>query len=193
MVLWTYEQSGKLTNEAVPAVPRPPDDVLRHIRLVAEYPYVLSVWSKASSAVARNLRAEDLPRVLAVMVHPPPPPAYVEPWDWYLRVQVAAALVASHLGGGAWAEAPRRKALEDIMDGPGDWTNTAAIIALLDVARRDELARPAILQALLRTARRPANPPAYQHAIKPAALAVLEIPNVGADVSNEMKSIIREE
>ena len=98
-MLWTYEQSGKLTNNAVPAVPHPPDDVIRHVAGVAEYPYVLSAWSKASAAVARKLRAEDLPHVLAVMVHPPDGPAYVEPWDWYLRVQVAAALVASNLGG----------------------------------------------------------------------------------------------
>lgn len=193
LVLWTYEQSGNLTNDALPALSPPPDDVLRLVAGVAEYPYVLPVWSRVSATAARKLRAEDLQRVLAVMVHPPPRPTYLEPWDWYLRVQVAAALVGSQLGGAAWTESPSRNVLEGIVDGPADWTNTAAVIALLDVARRDEAARELVVQALVRTAHRTVNPPAYQHAIRPAALALLEIPNVDVDVVNEMKAFLNEE
>jgi ankyrin repeat protein len=189
-VLWTYEQDGKLTNEAMPAAPPPPDDILRLAAGVAEYPYVLSVWSKASAKVAESLREEDLRHVLAAMVHPPPGPKYLKPWDWHFRVQVAAALVASHLGGAERARSSSREALEAIADGPADWTNTAAVIALLDLARRDPTIRPLVVQAMVRTARRAVNPPAYQHAIKPAALALLEIPGVDTEVVNEMREVI---
>jgi hypothetical protein len=124
------------------------------------------------------------------MVYPPPAPEDVEPWDWYLRVQVAAALIASHLGDEPWAESPRRILLEAVLDGPVDWTSTAAVIALLDVARRDEAARPLIVTALLRTARRSMNPAAYQHAIRPAGLALLELEGVPADVLRELKDLV---
>lgn len=97
------------------------------------------------------------------------------------------------LGDEPWAESRRRKALEDVLDGPADWTNTAAVIAILDVGRRDERARPSVLNALLRCARRAVAPAAYQHAIRPAALAVLELPGVGQDVLKEMKGITKQE
>jgi len=193
LVLWRYGRSGELTKDADPALPSPPDEILRHVASVAQYPYVLSAWSKAAAKVAQKLREEDLQRVLAVMVHPPSGPKYIEPWDWYFRVQVAAALVGSHLGGAPRAESPSRRALEDIADGPADWSNTAALIGLLDLARRDEASRPLIVQALIRTARRPVNPPAYQHAIKPAALAVLELPGVDAGMKHEMRELMRED
>jgi hypothetical protein len=142
---------------------------------------------------AERLEVARLPQVLAVMVHPPAPPKGVEPWDWHFRVQVAAALIASHMGKEAWAESPRRKALEAVLDGPADWTNTAAVIALLDVARRDEAARPSAIAALLRTTRRSLNPPVYQNAIRPAAFALLELPGLAADVVRELRELVSEE
>lgn len=192
-VLWTYGASNKLTNDAKPAVPQPPQSVADEVALVAEYPYLLSSWSSAAAKAAHKLRPEHMEQVLAVMVHPPSAPKYIEPWDWYFRVEVAAALIASHLGGEPWATARRRMDLEDVLDGPADWTSTAAVIALLDVARRDDAARPLVVNALLRTARRPENSPAYQHAIRPAALAILELPGVAPEVLKEMKDLIKDE
>jgi ankyrin repeat protein len=187
LVLWTYERSGKLTIEAAPAVPKPPASVIELAASVAEVPYLLSTWSRAAAKAARRLPQERLREAMAVMVHPPPGPAYLEPWVWTFRVQVAAALVASFVGDEPWAESPRRSALEAVLDGPADWTNTAAVIALLDVGRRDEVARPAVADALVRTARRPMNPAVYQHAIRPAARALLELPDVSPDVVQEMR------
>jgi len=156
-------------------------------------PYLLSTWSDAAAKAARKLRPEHLEQALAVMVYPPPAPSYIEPWDWYFRIQVAAALGASRLGSESWAEAHGRKALEDVLDGPADWTGTAAIIALLDVGRRDEAARPLVMKALLGAARRAANPAAFQHVIRPAALALLEFSHISPEVSKEMKNLLRDE
>ncbi|MGC4119867.1 MAG: hypothetical protein QM765_35880 [Myxococcales bacterium] len=185
-LLWTYEQSGALIQEAAPNLPPPPEQVAREVGLVAQEPYRLDGWSNAAHAAAHVLMPEDLRQVLAVMVHPPKEPELFEPWDWYFRVQVAAALVVSHLGVEPWSESARRRALEDVLDGPADWSNTAAAIALLDVAQRDEAARPQVVEALLRTTRRSVNPPAYQHAIRPAARALLEIPGVGPELRTEL-------
>jgi ankyrin repeat protein len=192
VVLWSYGPPGNLTHDARPAVPRPREAVMEQVIRVAERPYQLSSWSRVAAKAARELRAEPLQQVLGAMVHPPEAPEYIEPWDWYLRVQVAAALIVSYLGDEPWAESRRRKALEDVLDGPADWTNTAAVIALLDVGRRDERARPSVLNALLHCARRAVAPAAYQHAIRPAALAVLELPGVGQDVVKEMKGITKD-
>jgi hypothetical protein len=193
LVLWTYERSGKLTREATPAVPRPEEDLIQLVGRLAEYPYALPIWSRIAALMANQLRDQDLRPLLSVMVYPPATPATIEPWDWSLRVQVAAALIASHLAGPARAESPSLSLLKDLMDGPADWSNTAAIIALFDVARRDEAARPAVVRDLLRTARRRITPPAYQHAIKPAALALLDIPQVSAEVVGEMTEIVRKD
>src|SRR5262249_22510990 len=104
--------------------------------------YLLSSWSRAAARAAKSLRPENLPEVIAAMVHPALGPSYLRAWDWYFRVEVAAALIAAHLGSEPWADSPRRRALEDVLDGPIDWATTAAVIALLDVALRDEAARP---------------------------------------------------
>jgi ankyrin repeat protein len=156
--LWTWRGC-----EPEPAVREPPDEVAAAVGAIARMPYLLRLWSEA----ARRVTFEPAD-VAAVMAHPPDGPDYLEPWDWWFRVQVAAAIVLSHLDGG-------RQILEDIADGPADWSNTAAILGLFDVARRDEKARPAVTNKLLAIARREATPPAYQHAIQPAALALLEL------------------
>lgn len=190
-MLWSYEESGELTERAHKAVGRPSATFVDLVARVAEYPYQLDVWSRAAATTAEQLAPSDLTNILAVAVFPPDGPRYIEPWDWYFRVQVAAALIASHLVESPWVDSPGRHALEAVLSGPADWTNTAAIIALFDVARRDKVARPLVLKTLLRTARRPITPPVYQHAIMPAAFAILELGDISPEVSDEMTSLIK--
>jgi hypothetical protein len=183
-VLWTYDEDGVLTREAKPTLPAPPVALAREISNIAEHPYALRVWSDLAAGAVKRLDAAQLDEVLAAMVNPPAAPSRIEPWDWYFRVQVAAALVVSH-----WKDSAGRSALEDIADGPADWTNTAAIIALFDSARRDETHRAKIIEALLRTARREMNAPTYQQAIRPAAWALLDL-DAGSEIERELSEML---
>jgi ankyrin repeat protein len=177
-ILWTYETDGALTKEATPALDAPPAELRTEIAKIAEHPYALGVWSELSAATAKKIEPKTkVSDVLAVMVHPPDAPPRIQPWDWYFRVQVAAALVASH-----WPDSSGVRAVKDIADGPADWANTAAVIALFDLARRSDDQRADVVDALLRTARQRPSPPGYQHAIRPAARALLDL-----DASDEVR------
>jgi ankyrin repeat protein len=169
--LWRWHDVDELHHEPEPALEPPPDEVAAAVGAIARMPYLLRIWSEAARRVAL-----PAPEVAAVMVHPPEAPEYLEPWDWWFRVQVAAALVLSHTSEG-------RNALKDIADGPADWSNTAAILALYDLARRDETARPSIIEKLLEITRRTVHAPAYQHAIQPAAYALLELGVAGDELT----------
>jgi hypothetical protein len=191
LLLWRYGQDGRAPHEAEPAVPRPKAELLLEISRVATYPYSLATWSKAAATAAAQKLASFSPEdVLSAMVHPPPAPPYLRAWDWAFRFQVAAGLVASHMGREPWKGSSRQRAIEDVLDGPADWSNSAAVIALLDVGRRDLDARRSVQEALLRCVRRPLNPPAYQHAIRPASLALLELPGVDEGVRRVMRELV---
>jgi ankyrin repeat protein len=185
VVLWTYRGI-----EARPAVGRPELRVLDAVAALAERPYFLPSWSERAEQAARRLGEFSAEDIVAAMVHPPGGPPYLEPWNWVLRVQVAAALIVSYADVEPWAHAPRREVLEAVLDGPADWTNTAAAIALFDVARRDEAARDTVIEALARAVRRPVCPAAFQHAITPAAQALVEVPGVSPDLVAEARRIL---
>ncbi|MFK8003115.1 MAG: ankyrin repeat domain-containing protein [Polyangiales bacterium] len=189
LLLWTYEHGGELTNEARPGLPAPAPEQSALVAGLAEYPYNLRVWSKRAAALASELGPEDLKGVAAVMVHPPSAPEYLQTWDWAFRVQVASALIISHLACESWTGSPPQQALEDIVDGPADWAIGAVIVALYDRACRDQDARASVVEALLRCARREVTPPIYQHIVAPAVHALLQL-DVDEGVRQEMLALL---
>jgi len=162
--LWTYRADGlvgrlfgKLGMDARPAVPAPTSRTSDAVMAVARMPYSRERWTLAGREVANGVA--DVGQLLAVMVHPPTI-ADLEPWDSRFRVMVAAALSVGHLAGDASSIATNH--LVRLIDGPVDWTTTAATIGLCDVAlRRSELA-PAIVREIKQRLARPLTPVWYQ-------------------------------
>lgn len=190
--LWSYEDEGELTNEARPGLPKPSSELSSVVAGLAEYPYNLAVWTKRAAHLVEDLSSEDLHGVLSVMVHPPLAPDYLETWDWIFRIQVASALIASHLDCETWTGSAAQHALEDIIDGPADWAAGATIVALYDRACRDPDARASVIDKLLRTARREVTPPNFQHAIVPAAEALLQL-ETDEGIREEMQALLRDD
>ncbi|MBS2033182.1 MAG: ankyrin repeat domain-containing protein [Deltaproteobacteria bacterium] len=189
-VLWRYPDLQSTQADAVPAVPPPQSAVLSAIGRIAEIPYLLSVWSRHSERAAARLGDESPASIAGAMVHPPPRPAHIEPWDWWFRVQVAAALVIARQATPPWATSGSRAVLKSVLNGPADWTNTAAIIALFEVGMRDASTRGDVLETLLEAARRPLTPPVFQHVVEPACVALLEFPQLDPIVADELRARI---
>jgi hypothetical protein len=68
-------------------------------------------------------------------------------WNWVFRVQVASAFALARLGAG-FDRGPRREALTALLRGPVDWTCTAALIALAEIAEREPGARSGAVELL---------------------------------------------
>lgn len=131
-LMWTYHET-----EPAPAVPAPYPTIVQLVAELASQPYdYRSNWASASRMAAR-VEATDAANILAVMVHPPPLPAGKDVLDWLPRVQLSAALLLAQLDGD-WHTSLRRDALLSALWGAADWTTTAAIIALTQVARHDQ-------------------------------------------------------
>jgi tetratricopeptide (TPR) repeat protein len=131
-LLWTYHET-----EPAPAAPVPYPTIAQHVRELASQPYDFRANWASTSRIAARLEATDAASVLAVMVHPPPLPAGENVLDWLPRVQVAAALLLAQLDGD-WHTSLRRDALLSALWGAVDWTTSAAIIALTQLARHDQ-------------------------------------------------------
>ena len=192
-VAWRYgESGGQLTTAAVPGLPPPPAALLEAVSTIAATHYDLLAWGSAAAEVSTSLVAETQPELLvAVMVHPPRGPEPISPWDWRFRVQVAAALVASRLG----PRAPTSKVplvLDALVHGPVDWTTSAAIIALLEIAVRDPKDAPAVASFLQSTARRPMSPIWWMCGLQPSLSALLDIPGLPESVYDDARAQLRE-
>ncbi|NUO54000.1 MAG: hypothetical protein HOV80_34580 [Polyangiaceae bacterium] len=114
----------------VPALGPPRHDMTVLIRIAAS-PYDLDAWWSESGAWAADRDDAHVASLLSLMASPPEIPHHVAlpPWLWNFRVQVAAALAIAQVGE-AWAGSRRQQALRDLIEGPIDWTTTAAIVAL---------------------------------------------------------------
>lgn len=147
------------------------------IVLLAGLPYLQRNWSFVAEEFAKDIAISALPSLLANMASPPTTlfENGLPLWDAWFRAQVATAFIASYVGDEPWAQSKRRELLYEVLDGPADWANTAVIVALVDVARRDENAREDIIRKLFETARRPVCPPIFQHIVQPAAWALDEL------------------
>lgn len=170
LCLWTYEGTT-----AHPLKVSGSEAHAAKIVLLAEMPYLQRKWSLLAEEFASDIGVSSLPSLLASMASPPVLETSLELWNAWFRAQVATAFIASYVGSDAWATSKRRELLYEVLDGPADWANTAVIVALVDVARRDENAREDIVSKLVETARRPCSPPIFQHVVQPAAWALDEL------------------
>lgn len=187
--LWTYPNDG---TEPLPALPAPDSETTELVRSLALRPYRLEGWCQFAQELAADLGVESIGSLLATMARPPKGPSYLEAWDWWFRAQVASALIVSFVGADSWGASERRAALRDVLDGPADWSNTAVVVALFDVARRDADARGDVVDTLLAVTRRTITSPAYQHAIRPAALALLELGGLPPETEATIHDLIEE-
>lgn len=141
-VLWKYDGIN-----ASPALPEPSAQIAQAVGKIAETPFNITSWSKAARDLGKSLGEGKIEDVLRVMVHPPAAPEGVIAWDWIQGVQVAAALTIAYtssdwerpipkkgLFGKTSEPAPRHAALYGLLFGIGDWTTTAAIVALTQIA-----------------------------------------------------------
>jgi tetratricopeptide (TPR) repeat protein len=121
-VLWRYEGT-----EASPAVEPPPAEVAEKLGALAAKPFRMESWRAEAASLARELARVTPLELAAVMVHPPPKPEGVREWNWFVAVQLAAALVLAESGAG-------RELLVDLLHGPMDWVGEAAVVALTERA-----------------------------------------------------------
>jgi tetratricopeptide (TPR) repeat protein len=118
-VLWKYEGT-----EASPAVPPPSGATASRVAELASSAYDLQQWDVRAATIAARLSTTPVREVLATLVHWPECEQREMPIvRWVVHLQVAAALIASHMRGGVGA-------LLTVLNGPQDWATCAAIVAL---------------------------------------------------------------
>jgi tetratricopeptide (TPR) repeat protein len=86
------------------------------------------VWDPAAMRVAQQFGPNAAHAILAVATNPPPPPPEFDGITWTYRVQIAAAVILSHLG--PWETGPGRGALWSMISGPSDWITGAGIVGM---------------------------------------------------------------
>ncbi len=182
--LWTYE--GIEPKAAV----TPKRETRALVGRFAKRPYSLDAWSDVAKELAEDLDEDAIDDLLAVMTDPPEGPAYLAAWDFWFRTQIAAALLVSHVGTTPWAESKRRERLLDLTRGPCDWANGAAMIALLDVTRREPQTKDEIREALLALTTIEMTAPRYQHVMKPAALVLRELGGLDGAATERLDALI---
>mgnify|MGYP001244610871 CR=1 FL=1 len=143
-VVWRYEG-----DVPVPNVPPPNESISDAVSTIARTGFHLPEWKAAARDTAQTLggSANMVRSLAALMVNPPPKPEGFTEWDWIFAVQVAAALVIAQssrewdhpvekrgLFGRSSTPAPRKAALYALLNGAMDWTTTAAILALTEIA-----------------------------------------------------------
>ena len=130
---------------ATPNVEKPSIEIADAVAAIAARSrYAADAWSYWAKEAAQTLGVTAVQGLLGTMVHPPQKPEHRQDlrwWQWLYRVQIAAALILSHIDTG-WQNSERRRALLSLANGPMDWTVNAAVIALVLLARNEPEARP---------------------------------------------------
>jgi hypothetical protein len=124
--------------------------------------------------MVEDLDADAKRDLYAVMVHAPPAPDGMKPWDWRRRVQVVAAMGLAWLPGGAAAAIER---LRFLVDGQVDWTCTAALVVLTEIADRAPEQRDAIAQLFEDVYEAPLCPVVFMCLLRPVADLALQLPD----------------
>ncbi|HZW33835.1 MAG TPA: hypothetical protein VFF52_24145, partial [Isosphaeraceae bacterium] len=176
--------------EPIPVLPPPPDDVTQAVAAIAAVDYDRSSWAESAARLGASLGPDRVDELLGVMVHPPLAPDPFAPWDWIQRIQLAAAMAVSGLDEG-WAGSLRRKVLISLVNGPMDWSVSAAVVALAHLAATD----PEIAAEALEVFRaRLGNLPDRGHICYavPLFLAMLDLPGVTPAERAELSARLRQ-
>lgn len=139
--LWAYDGTTPRVNVA------PPDPrAAAAIGSIAQESYLMELWEPRARQMGAQWGPPWVPSFVATMVHPPLPlnPSWCA-IEWVRRVQVAAALVISHVDQG-WEGSTRKRTLTTLALGPTDWTVDAAVIALARLARVEPVIRTDVLR-----------------------------------------------
>jgi hypothetical protein len=142
-VLWHYDGTTPS-----PAIPPPRSDIAHQVAAIAVTSYDLARWTKQAQQLGQRLGATAISDLLGVMIHPPQRPPKLSIWLWLLQVQVAAAYTIAFSDSG-WQESIRKTTLFSLARGPMDWTVTAALLALQQIARQEAASREEIGQLYL--------------------------------------------
>jgi tetratricopeptide (TPR) repeat protein len=131
-LLWSYQGT-----DSMPGLPPPSKRVVAAVASLADSPYDYHEDWQEAARLARGLSDQDIPDLLATMVHPPAIPDGQEALSWLPRVQLLAAKIIANMNSD-WNHSHRREALFSALFGARDWTTTAAIIALARLGSDDE-------------------------------------------------------
>lgn len=184
--LWAFEkEKGNLSLLPIPGVPEPPGLLKELVGDLAQEDYVLETWSEeARATMERHQFGCDA--IAAVMVHPPNRPDSVDAVDWRFRVQVAAGLMIARQACEPFWDSPSCEAILSILHGPVDWTSTAAVVALLDVALREPESRERIIETLSELLTRPMTPIWYMCVYRPIVSCLVQIPGISPDLQEAL-------
>jgi tetratricopeptide (TPR) repeat protein len=168
--LWKYHQDFR----PIPAVPPPAAHIAQRVADVAARTFERAAWFDAAGDMVEGLDAAAERDLYGVMVHAPPAPHGTKPWDWRRRVQVVAAMGLAWLPGGAAAAIER---LRFLVDGQVDWTCTAALVVLTEIADRAPEQRDAIAQLFEDVYETPLCPVVFMCLLRPVADLALQLPD----------------
>jgi tetratricopeptide (TPR) repeat protein len=192
--LWSYAAPAffglftKLGTEARPALPPADAAVSRRVGKLAASTYDAAAWCARGKRDAAALPDEAVRSLLAVMVHPPRPPKGFAQDAWVFRVQVASAMMLCWAEGGL--EAPgAAAAFDSLLAGPIDWTTTAAIIALAELARVERRLSKIVQAKLGPLAREPFAPIHLHCVVAPAVSCLLRIPDLPRSSREEIEAL----
>jgi tetratricopeptide (TPR) repeat protein len=184
--IWTYAKDGGLGTQASAALPPPRPDLASAMAEIANTRYEPARWSASARALAKKFGDASVKDVLATLAYPPRGPDGAPIGEWMFRIQVVAAFVACRLGdattAATWPASVGARAAHSLLHGPLDWSTTAGILAVTELAREvSELGKPvaALLEPLVTT---PTSPIHYGCCVRPAVYCVLRIPAVADDV-----------
>jgi tetratricopeptide (TPR) repeat protein len=170
VVLWMYENDFR----PVPAVVEPSADVAERVARLAATRFDRGDWFDAAGEMTAGLDEDAAGDLLAAMVYSSPAPDGMEPWDWRRRVQVAAAMGLAWLPGGPDAALAR---LRSLVDGHVDWTGTAALIVLCEVASRSSAHTELVAQIFEEVHGAPEMPVIHMCLRRPVIDLALQLPD----------------
>jgi tetratricopeptide (TPR) repeat protein len=179
-LLWRYEGTDPLPNVAPPA-----PQVADAVAALAASPYHLARWWQVAQGIAANLGVTSLPDLLGVMAHPPTRNPETPLWDWVARVQIAAALIIGALDEG-WEGTLRQRVLFSLANGPMDWSVSAAVLALSQVALEEPTATLDILRLFLDMLSTIPGP-GYCPYVYPLLCATLRLPDLPPDLQASLQ------
>ena len=183
--LWRYEKT-----EPIPVLPPPPEDVSEAVAALAASEYDFTEWAKSASKQGSALGTDRVDDLLGVMVHPPTAPDSIDPWDWVLRIQLAASLFVIGLDQG-WTGSLRRKVLVALVNGPMDWSVGTAIIAVSYLAASDPTIAAEAIE-LFRERLRNMPGEGYVCYAVPLFVSMLELPGVSGEERAALRAKLRE-